>query len=54
MKSIRSHFVFSKGGILIDKKISVKPVDRSVGYHFSTNVVDQSEIGSGIYQEKPS
>ena len=29
-KTKRSHFVFNKGGMLVDKKIPVKPNDRSV------------------------
>ena len=29
-KTKRSHFVFSKGGKLLDKKMPVKPVDRYV------------------------
>lgn len=27
-KTKRSHFIFAKGGKLVDKKIPVKPVDR--------------------------
>lgn len=29
-KTKRSHFIFEKGGKLVDKKIPVKPADRSV------------------------
>ena len=32
-KTKRSHFVFAKGGKLVDKKIPVKPVDRYVTIH---------------------
>lgn len=32
-KTQRSHFIFAKGGKLIDKKIPVKAADRQVGFY---------------------
>lgn len=35
-KTKRSHFIFAKGGKLVDKKVPVKPADRCVTMSIST------------------